>query len=371
MRRRAYLGAVGSGAAALLSGCQAQRVEDSSGQGAQTGTATDRADTLVVTTYPAFVNAPSSSPGAWLKREFESEFDATLVYQTPDSEINYYLERAIQGVDFEADVYVGLDTEMLLRVDGRRGEGQYTEPLFRSAADVSGRDRVRSGLEFDPDDRAVPFSTGYISLVWDATAEEGTFTAPETFEGLADGAAGRLLAQNPASSTTGKAFMLHTVDKFGPDGFLDYWERLREGGVTVLGSWSDSYAAYGNGEAPMVVSYSTDQVYANRADQNMDRHQIRFLDDQGYANPEGAALFRQTDAPKLAEEFLSFLMRPEIQAGVAKRNVTFPAIADAPLSETYDEYAQEPPEPVTFSYRELKGKVGGWTDQWTRRFAGN
>ena len=354
----------------MLAGCQAQRVDESGDSGATTGTATDRADTLVVAAYPAFVNAPSSSPGAWLKREFESEFDATLVYQTPDNEINYYLERAIQGVEFEADVYVGLDTEMLLRVDGRRDEGQYTEPLFRTATDVSGRDRVESDLEFDPDDRAVPFSTGYISLVWDATAEDGTFTAPETFEELVP-VAGRLLAQNPASSTTGKAFMLHTVDQFGPEAFLDYWGRLRENGVTVLGSWSDSYAAYGSGEAPMVVSYSTDQVYANRADQNMDRHQIRFLNDQGYANPEGAALFRQTDAPALAEEFLSFLLRPEIQAGVAKRNVTFPAVADAPLSETYDRYAQEPPEAVTFSYRELKGKVSGWTDQWTRRFAGD
>jgi len=136
----------------------------------------------------------------------------------------------------------------------------------------------------------------------------------------------------------------------------------------VLGEWSDSYSAYSNGEAPMVVSYSTDQVFANRADQNLDRHQIRFLNDQAYANPEGAALFRETDTPALAEEFLSFLLDPEIQAGIARRNVTFPAIPDAPLSETYDEYAKEPPEPVTFSYQELEGRVGGWTDEWTRRF---
>lgn len=364
---------MGTGAAAMLAGCQTQRVEESGGtetatQGTTTGTAAG-GETLVVATYSSFVDAPSTSPGAWLKEQFESEFDATLVYQTPDSEINYYLERAIAGVDFEADAYVGLDTEKLLRVDGRRGEGEYTDRLFRSAAGVSGRDTVKSGIEFDPEDRAVPFSTGYISLVWDATADDGTFTAPATFEELAQPeTAGRLLAQNPASSTTGKAFMLHTVDRFGPDGFLDYWDRLRENGVTVLGEWSDSYSAYSNGEAPMVVSYSTDQVFANRADQNLDRHQIRFLNDQAYANPEGAALFRETDTPALAEEFLSFLLEPEIQAGIARRNVTFPAIPDAPLSETYDEYAKEPPEPVTFSYQELEGRVGGWTDEWTRRF---
>ncbi|MEZ3115807.1 thiamine ABC transporter substrate binding subunit [Halobaculum sp. MBLA0147] len=382
MKRRTYLGAVGAGAAALVSGCQAEPVatesETASGSGsgetettgATTGTATETADTLVVATYPPFVNAPSSSPGAWLKRRFEERFDATLIYQTPENELNYYLERAIQGVDFETDVYVGLDTEMLLRVDRKRGSGQFTEPLFRSADGIGRRDTVQSDLEFDPDGRAVPFSSGYICLVWDATAEDGTFTAPETFEELAtSGTAAQLLAQNPTSSSTGKAFMLHTVDRFGADGFLDYWDRLREDGVTVLGNWSDSYAAYGEGEAAMVVSYSTDQVYANRYDQNMDRHQLRFLNDQGYANPEGAAVFRQTDSPQLAEQFVDFLLEPEIQAGIAKRNVTFPAIPDAPLSDTYDEYAVAPPEAVTFSYSELKGKVGEWTDQWSRRFA--
>jgi thiamine transport system substrate-binding protein len=388
MKRRTYLASVGTGASALLAGCQAEQVATDSAtetptdaptdtatptDGTATGTPTESlADTLVVATYPAFVNAPSSSPGAWLKKQFEKEFDATLIYQTPDSEINYYIERAIQGVEFEADAYVGLDTEMLIRADEKRGSEQFTDPLFAEAGDIAGRDSVKSGLEFDPDGRAVPFSTGYISLVWNATKDGGSFVAPETFDDLATPEyAGQLLAQNPTSSTTGKAFMLHTVDQFGPDGFLDYWQRMKENGVTVLGSWSDSYSAYGNGEAAMVVSYSTDQVFANRYDQDMEKHQIRFLNDQGYANPEGMARFRQTDAPDLADQFMEFLLRPEIQAGIAKRNVTFPAISDAPLSDTYDKYAKEPPEPVTFSYQDLKGNVGEWTDQWAKQFSGN
>jgi thiamine transport system substrate-binding protein len=393
MKRRTYLATVGTGASALLAGCQAERVETDSPtdsptetagstpsetasettEGTKTGTPTESmADTLVVATYPPFVNAPSSSPGAWLKKRFEEEYDATLVYQTPDNEINYYIERAIQGVEFEADVYVGLDTEMLIRVDEKRGSGQFSKPLFAEASEVAGRDSVQSKLEFDPDNRAVPFSTGYICLVWDATAEDGSFTAPATFEELAKPKyASQLLAQNPTSSSTGKAFMLHTVDQYGADGFLDYWKKLKDNGITVLGNWSDSYSAYGNGEAAMVVSYSTDQVYANRYDQNMQKHQIRFLNDQGYANPEGMARFRRTDAPKLAQRFMEFVLRPEIQAGIAKRNVTFPVIADAPLSDTYAKYAKEPPEPVTFSYSELKGNVGEWTDQWAKQFSGN
>ncbi|WP_313693092.1 thiamine ABC transporter substrate-binding protein [Halorarum halobium] len=379
--RREFLTAAGASGAALLAGCQAEPVDqetptptatEADGAGTTAGSPTPSgADTLVVATYPPFVNAPSTSPGAWLKRRFEEQFDATLVYQTPESELNYYLERAIQGVEFEADVYVGLNTGQLIDADDRRGEGQFTDPLFAEAGDVEGMDRLRDGLQFDPRNRAVPFDTGYISLVWNATMDGGEFVAPETFEALTESEyEGDLIAQNPASSSTGEAFMLHTIKEYGPDGFLDYWDRLQANGVTVLGNWTDSYTAYTNEEAPMVVSYSTDQVFAAAEDQDLQKHQIRFLNDQAYANPEGMARFADTDAPGLAGEFMSFMLQPEIQAGIAQRNVAFPAIQDAPLPEDYSRYAQEPPEPVTFTYDELQGNVDEWTDQWARRFAG-
>ncbi|SHH42891.1 thiamine ABC transporter substrate-binding protein [Halobaculum gomorrense] len=382
--RRRFLRTVGAAGVAGLAGCSAEPTgeettsgptDTSEGGDPGTGTATGEptesmADTLVVATYPPFVNAPSTSPGAWLKREFESEFDATLVYQTPDSELNYYIERAIQGVDFEADVYVGLDTGQLIDVDSKRGSGQFTDPMFAEAGDLAGADRIKQGLRFDPRNRAVPFDTGYVSLVWNATMEGGEFVAPETFEAMTDPAfEGDLIAQNPTTSTTGEAFMLHTVHAFGEDGYLDYWERLQNNGVTVLGSWSDSYSAYLSEEAPMIVSYSTDQVYASAEGQDLQKHQIRFLNDEGYANPEGMARFADSDAPRLAETFMEFMLRPEIQAGIAQRNVSFPAITGAPLPEDYAQYAKEPPESVTFTYDELEANLNTWTDQWARRFA--
>ena len=380
--RRRFLRAVGAGGVAALAGCSAEQTDDTATTGADEGTTEpagtttgepteSMADTLVVATYPPFVDAPSTSPGAWLKEEFESEFDATLVYQTPDSELNYYIERAVQGVEFEADVYVGLDTGQLIDVDGKQGDGQFTDPMFAEAGELEGLSAVRDGLRFDPQGRAIPFDTGYVSLVWNATTDDGEFVAPETFEDLAsDEFAGDLIAQNPTTSTTGEAFMLHTIDRFGADGYLDYWQRLQDNGVTVLGSWSDSYSAYLNEEAPMIVSYSTDQVFASAEGQDLQKHQIRFLNDQGYANPEGMARFADSDAPRLAEAFMEFMLRPETQAGIAQRNVAFPVIDDAPLPEDYGQYAKEPPESVTFTYDELEADLATWTDEWARRFAG-
>ncbi|MFB6127831.1 MAG: thiamine ABC transporter substrate binding subunit [Halolamina sp.] len=377
MDRRTFIRRAGAaGVAAGLAGCSAEPTGTETateGEGGGSSTVTDSptgttvggaTPTLVVATYSAFVDAPSSSPGAWLKSEFESEFDAELVWQTPESEVNYYIERANAGVEIDADAYVGLNTDMLIRVDENLDDGS----LFAAAGDV-GAD-VKEDLRVDPQGRAVPFDTGYISLVWNATKDDGEFVAPETFDGLlAEEYAGDLIAQNPDSSATGRAFLLHTIAEKGADGYLDYWSQLQDNGVRVLGSWDDAYSAYTGGEAPMVVSYSTDQVYANRYDQNMDEHQIRFLNDQGYANPEGMARFADADDPDLAREFLRFMLRPEVQGEIAVRNVSFPAVTDAAVPEEYETYAREPPEAVTFGYDELKGNVTEWISEWQRQFA--
>ena len=384
--RRRVLALGGAAGAVAIAGCSAERTNgDGAGSDGDDGDDTgddesegdDETPTLTVATYTNFIDAPSVSPGEWLKTEFESRFDATLEWATPDNEINYYVERAGSGVGIDADVYVGFNTEDLVRIDS-----ELDDELFAEAGEIDGAENVRDGLSFDPFGRAVPFDTGYVSLVYDGTETE----APETFEGLLDPEhAGALIAQNPGSSATGRAFLLHTVNRFGdgPDGtvegedgdpdydYLDYWADLQANDVRVLGSWDDAYTAWSNGEAPMVVSYSTDQVFADMEGANLEEHQIRFVNDQAYATPEGMAVFAETDQPDLAREFMSFMLDPEVQGEIAQRNVAFPATDTATLPDDYAELAQQPADPVTFSYDELRGSVGEWIEAWERQFAEN
>ncbi|MUV57410.1 thiamine ABC transporter substrate binding subunit [Halogeometricum sp. CBA1124] len=380
MKRRSFLTTAGAGGVAALTGCLgdggATTADEgttttggttASETGTTTGTAGGETPELVVATYGAFVDAPSTSPGPWLKDAFESEFDATIRYETPDSEVNYYIERAARGVDIPADLYVGLDVNMLIRIDEN-----LDAPLFAPVDGLERRDTVKESLEFDPQGRAVPYDTGYICLVFDETFGDGDFAAPATFDGLLeDQFAGDLLTQNPVSSATGKAFLLHTVAAKGRDGFLDYWQGLKENDVRVLEDWSTSYTAYSNGEAPMVVSYSTDQVYAHDSGEDLAKHQLRFLNDQGYANPEGMAMFEGTDRPELARTFMDFVLRPDVQAEIAVRNVQYPATTTAELPESFAKYAQEPPEAVTFNYDTLRDNLSEWTSAWERQFVGN
>ena len=388
MERRQFIKAGGVGVAIALAGCTVEDTDDSNGTDGTddtdetTGTGdTDGADTddadsdgsettredvdneLTVATYSSFLDAPSISPGEWLKSEFESSFDAEITYQTPEREVSHFIEQRNAGGTVDADVYLGLNTDELVDVDE-----QLDEALFESGLSVAGQENVREGLDFDPEDRAVPFNTGYISLVYDSTESE----APETFDGLLDDEhSGALITQDPAQSTTGQAFLYHTIHHFGEDGYLDFWDELQDNDVRVLGSWGDAYAAWDEGEAPMVVSYSTDQVFAADAGADLDEHQIRFLNDQAYANPEGVGIFTEAANPNLSREFIEFLLQPEIQGEIAQRNVVFPATDNAELPEEYAQLAHEPPEPVTFTYEELQGSHSEWIEEWERQFIGD
>ena len=400
--RRRFLALGGAAGVAGLAGCSAERTDDDGSDGSGDSDGSDgsgdsddddgsgddgsgddgesETPTLTVATYGAFIDAPSVSPGEWLKEEFESRVDAELEWATPDNEVNYYVERAASGASVDADLYVGLTAEDLVRVDEA-----VDDDLFVPAGDVEGSNAVREGLRFDPFERAVPFDTGYVSLVYDGTETE----APETFEGLLEEEhRGDLIAQDPGGSSTGRAFMLHTVARFGDGGvtggeaveggdgdadydYLDYWTELQDNDVRVLGSWDDAYTSWSEGEAPIVVSYSTDQVFADMEGEDLEEHRIRFLNDQAYATPEGMAVFADADEPDLAREFMSFMLEPDVQGEIAQRNVAFPATDTAELPDDYAELAQEPAEPVTFTYDQLQGSLEGWTSEWERQFAGN
>ncbi len=352
--RRAFLAGAGA-AAAALAGCSGTR-----------GSAGDD-DLLRVATYSAFVEAESgSSPGGYVKEQFESEFDAELEFFTPNNGLNYFIQRRSAGVTIDADVYVGLNVDDLVRIDERLPDARLLRELDRDA--MENTDDVKPALEIDPDGRALPYDTGYISLVYDGRAVEN----PGTFEALTGPAyEGTLLAENAQTSDPGRAFLLWTISQMGEDGYLDYWRRLLENDVRILGSWGDAYGAWQEGERPVVVSYSTDRVFANRFDQNMEKHQVGFLNDQGYANPEGMAVLEGTEVPDLSRDFLDWMLSKPVQEEVAVRNVQFPATTTAEPGGDFGEFALEPPEPVTFTYEELAGNVTGWVESWAQEIAGN
>jgi len=373
MERRTFLTSAGVGVAALA-GCSATPTDDESTEtsdgsddGAEPTTSGTRTTTgpptgtLTVATYDSFTG--EGAAGNYLKSAFESERDGvTVEFTTPENGVTQYVQRKQEGVPVDADLFVGLNTGELVRVDS-----ELDDALFAQSRDALGRaDAVKADLEIDPEGRAVPYDTGYICLVYD----EEEVDQPETFDALLEPEyEGDLITQNAQQSDPGRAFLLWTIDAKGEEQYLEYWADLLDNGVRILDDWQPAYNAYTNEEAPMVVSYSTDQVYYHGEGVDMSRHQVGFIEDQGYANPEAMARFADSDQLELAREFMDFVLQPEHQAEIATRNVQFPAVTDADPGEEFSQYAYEPPEAVTFTYDELQGTVDAWIEDWARQVA--
>ena len=364
MKRRTFVGAVGGGTITGLAGCLTR---DDSGSSANGDSASGE---LTIATYSSFVDEDGAA-GPWLAEAFEDAYpDAELDWTTPEGAINHYVQRAESGASIDADVYLGCNVDDLARIDDNLDEGG----LFREldVDRLERADRIRDGLDMgDPHDRVLAYDTGYIALVYDETEVD----EPETFDDLLEPAyEDALLAQNAQTSDPGQAFLLWTIDAYGADGYLDYWRDLEDNGVRILNDWSDSYyGAYMEEERPMVVSYSTDQVFAAAEGNDLARHQVAFPNGQGYANPEGMGIFERASNVDLAYEFLDFVLSNAAQAEIAQRNVQFPAVEDehVDLDEEFDQYAFEPPEAVTVGYDRLRGNLDGWVDDWAREIAGH
>lgn len=370
MKRRTFIRSAGAAGVTALAGCAGPE-SDTNGtepNGTTTGTTSGSdalSGTLSVATYEPFIDAPSVSPGNWIKEHFESAYpDATIEWLTPDSELNHFVQQTQSGVGVSADVYVGVNADDLVRVDEQLGDTALFDPI--SSGQLSNGDSVIEDLRFDPDGRAIPFDTGFISLVYDA----GVIETPETFADLTRPEfEDTLLLQNAQTSDPGRAFLLWTIANQGEAEYLDYWQSLVDNGAQILGDWNAAYTAYSNEERPAVVSYSTDQVYAHRNDQDMERHQIGFLNDQGYAVPEGMARFADAEHPELATAFMDFMLSSAVQSEIPVRNVAFPATTTADPPAEFQEYAHRPPETVTHTYDDLVGSLDSWVETWAQQIA--
>jgi thiamine transport system substrate-binding protein len=390
MRRRRFLQAAGGSSAIALAGCLVQdegststqtTAEETTTSDSQTSTTSETtteseelSGTVTVATYESFLNAPSESydaPGAFVKQRFEEAYpDATVEFTVPQNGLNEYIQRRQEGASIDADVYVGLNVDDLVRIDENLDDDQR---LFREldTSRVANAERVRDDLDFgDPKGRALAYDTGYISLVYD----ENDVEAPPTLDALTDPEyEGALLAQNAQGTDTGQAFLLWTIAQKGADGYLDYWQDLLDNDVRVLGSWWDSYSAYLDDQRSMVVSYSTDRVFANRDERDMTKHQIGFPDDQGYANPEGMGVVRGSDNADLGYAFMDVVLRGDVQSTIALSNVQFPAVAEeyVDVPAEFSDFAKRPPNSVALGYDELSGNLTDWLEEWSRLVAGN
>lgn len=313
---------------------------------------------LVVYTYDSFASGTAQA----VKEGFEAMNPGVeVVFFAPGSAgetlARIISEMASGGTD--ADVFIGISDTQVPRALDRGVFMKLDRSLLPNLA------KVPAHLDFDDTGHVVPFDHGYITIIYDSRALSRD-ELPQTLEDLTHPRfRNRLIAIDPRTSSVGHAFLMWTIAEYGDPGYLQYWERLAPNLLTVTGGWSAAYSLYEAGEAPMMVSYSTDTA-AGVFYAGSDHSRIVPLQGQAYQQIEAAGIIAGTDVPELAHRFLDYLLSEEVQQLIPTTNWMFPVNAETPLPEFFAEYAVVPAEPVRLDGRMIEENEQRWLREWAR-----
>ena len=177
------------------------------------------------------------------------------------------------------------------------------------------------------------------------------------------------VVENPASSSTGMAFLATTVAKFGESGYLNYWKKLKANGVKVAAGWEDAYftdfsGSSGHGPYPIVLSYSSSPAYEVR--ENGESQTASILNDC-YRQTEYAGVLAGAKNPKGAAALVNFMLSQEFQKALPESMYVYPMTRGLELPSDWEKFA---PNATTLVGGQLDVQAGrkGWITAWSTLF---
>ena len=311
--------------------------------------------TLTIMTHDSFAISEE------VVRTFEEANNVKLVF-LKSGDTGSTLNKAIlnQAAPL-ADLLYGVDNTFLSRALDADLFEQYNSPLLAE---------IPAEFQFDPQNRALPVNYGDVCINYDkAWFAENNLPVPQSLEDLTKPEyKGLLVVQNPATSSPGLAFLLATIDRYGEDGYLDYWRALRENGVVVVDSWSTAYytnfsGSSGRGPQPLVVSYaSSPAAEVIFATEPLSEAPTASILDGCYRQVEFVGILKGTQNRALAEKFIDFMLSPTFQADLPLNMFVYPVNPAAELPAEFIQHAQTATDP---SRLDPAGKREEWIEAWT------
>jgi len=181
-----------------------------------------------------------------------------------------------------------------------------------------------------------------------------------------------LVVENPATSSTGLAFLLATIAHSGEGGWQDYWRALRTNGVKVVDGWTTAYqeefsgAAGSSGERPLVVSYgSSPPAEVIYPDPPRTDAPTAVVASTCFRQVEFTGVLRGTKHETEARKLVDFLISPDFQNELPLNLFVYPARVDATLPVEFTKFAVVPATTLTIDPADIAAHREQWQDEWT------
>lgn len=303
---------------------------------------------LNVLTYDSF--SAEWGPGPAIKAGFEATCGCEVKFTTAGDGAAVLARVKLEGAKSEADVVVGLDTNLTADATA--------SGLFAPVAPAANTLPV----PFE-DANFVPFDWGYFAFVYDNTK---LTTPPKSFEELAASNL-KVVIEDPRSSTPGLGLVMWVKEAYG-DRAPQIWADLADNIVTVTPGWSEAYGMFLEGEADMVLSYTTSPAYHMIAEKDATKSAAAF-DEGHYMQIEVAGKLASTDQPELADAFLAYLTSDATQSALITTNWMYPAKTPAEGLPAGFETLVQPAKSLLFSAAEAESLRAPAIAEWQAALA--
>lgn len=214
---------------------------------------------------------------------------------------------------------------------------------------------------------------GYVNINYDkATLAAGKQGLPKSLEDLTQPAyKAWLVTPNPATSSTGYAFLLATIASMGEEKAFAWWAQMRANGLKVTKGWSEAYYtefSRNKGKYPLVVSYATSpaaEVFYSKTPITESPTGSLNLPGGVFRQVEGVGLVSGGAQTEAALKFMGFMLSDEVQQALQTTMWMYPAKPSVPLAPVM-KHAQQPESYAQMEPARIAEKGAQWVARWTQ-----
>ena len=300
-----------------------------------------RSKQVIIYAYDSF--SGEWGPGPEIARLFKEKTGMEVIFADCEDGGQVLSKAILEKKDPYADVVIGIDNNLWKQA--------YDEGILDSFV-PSNANEVKAELwaKLNPLENIVtdadvkssivtltPFDFSPFAFIFNT---KSGIEAPKCLEDLTkDIYAKKIILMDPRTSTPGLGFETWVKTVYG-DRADDYMKRLEPSILTMTPGWSAGYGMFTDGEAPLVISYTTSPAYHIEYGEG-DQFQALIFDDGHIMQVEGAGIVKGAKNKKGAQAFIEFLISPEAQNVIPLTQWMFPVNSTIALPKSYD-YAPVP-----------------------------
>ncbi len=303
-----------------------------------------QAETPVLTVYTYDSFTAEWGPGPIIETAFEATCACDLQFVGSGDGAALLARVLLEGAGTQADVVLGLDTNLTAKA---RESGIFAPHGVTAPLDLP--------VDWS-DDTFLPFDWGWFAFVGNLGG-----AMPANFRELADSDL-KIVIEDPRSSTPGLGLLFWVKQAYG-DQAADIWTDLADNIVTVTPGWSEAYGLFLEGEADLVLSYTTSPAYHLIAENDATKVALAF-DEGHYLQIEVAAKVSTTDVPELADQFMAFIVSESFQSAIPTTNWMYPVVSlSSGLPEGFETMIQ-PEKSLLLSSTDSAAMRDGALEEW-------